>query len=107
MEDKGISDSEKGQLSPEPHHELATIFLVKSSHLAGLRSAAEFVLIMGYIYICDRTYLIEKGPKQIMKAGALRPVHFPSPAPIFKKKLTLHPPRKILLARGQVEEGQG
>ncbi|KAL3905035.1 MAG: hypothetical protein SGPRY_011062 [Prymnesium sp.] len=47
MEDKGISDSEKGQLSPEPHHELATIFLVKSSHLAGLRSAAEFVLIMG------------------------------------------------------------
>mmetsp|Transcript_19737 Transcript_19737/g.41955 ORF Transcript_19737/g.41955 Transcript_19737/m.41955 type:complete len:556 (-) Transcript_19737:301-1968(-) len=70
MEEKNASDTEKALPSPEPVvPEHARIFFVKSSHMAGLRVAAEFVLIMGYVYVCDRTTLIAKGPKQPTKAG--------------------------------------
>jgi hypothetical protein len=42
---------------------------VKPSHLPALRLAAEFVAIMAYVYFCDRTTLIAKGPKYQSKAA--------------------------------------
>ena len=72
MEEKGASDSEKGPLTPEApkQNENARLFFITTGHMAGLRSAAEFVIIMGYVYVCDRTTLITKGPKQLTKTGA-------------------------------------
>jgi len=70
MEEKMSSDTEKGAPSPDtPKEDNARLFFIKSSHLTGLRSAAELVLIMGYIYVCDRTTLIAKGPKMLTKVG--------------------------------------
>jgi len=36
---------------------------VTRDKLPALRAAAEFVVIMGYVYVCDRTVLVPKGPK--------------------------------------------
>jgi hypothetical protein len=55
--DDGIANSKKH--APDA--------FVSRSHLPALRAAAEFVLIMGYIYLCDRTTLIPKGPKELSK----------------------------------------
>ena len=46
-----------------------TIFGVASSHLKALRLASEFVAIMGFIYLCDRTTLVGKGPKYVDKSA--------------------------------------
>jgi len=45
----------------------ASVCGVRASHLPALRALAEFSLIMGYVYICDRTSLIGKGPKTVSK----------------------------------------
>jgi len=54
--------------SPAPKP-AGNIFFVKQELLPALRSAAEFVAIMGYIYVCDRTTLIAKGDKVQTKVG--------------------------------------
>jgi len=41
------------------------ILIFKSSHLPILRLCAEFVGIMGFIYLCDRTTIVSKGPKYV------------------------------------------
>jgi len=71
MEEKAGSDAEKGSAaSPVPEkQENARIFFIRASHLPALRAAAEFTFIMGYIYVCDRTTLVAKGPKMLTKVG--------------------------------------
>lgn len=46
-----------------------SILGVKPSHLPALRMSAEFVAIMGYIYFCDRTTVVGKGPKYQSKTA--------------------------------------
>mmetsp|Transcript_45171 Transcript_45171/g.118553 ORF Transcript_45171/g.118553 Transcript_45171/m.118553 type:complete len:572 (+) Transcript_45171:148-1863(+) len=41
----------------------AAIFGIKATHLPTLRLWAELVAIMAYIYFCDRTTVVGKGPK--------------------------------------------
>jgi len=41
------------------------IFFVKRMYLPALRVCGEFVFIMGYIYFCDRTSFVAKGPKEL------------------------------------------
>lgn len=41
------------------------ILFLSSRHLPVLRACGEFVCIMGFIYLCDRTTLIAKGPKYV------------------------------------------
>ncbi len=55
-----VSDvkSEPLELSAQP-----TLFGLKHSHLNVLRAMGEFTLIMGYVYLCDRTTCIPKGAK--------------------------------------------
>jgi hypothetical protein len=43
--------------------------IVYKSQLPALRAWGEFVLYMGYVYLCDRTTVFAKGPKQ---TGSLR-----------------------------------
>jgi len=65
-----MSDNEKGPPTPEPlKEENARLFCVRTAHMPVLRASAEFVMIMGYVYICDRTTLISKGPKLLTKTG--------------------------------------
>ena len=40
---------------------------ISATHLPALRALAEFSLIMGYVYVCDRTTLVPKGPKVLSK----------------------------------------
>ena len=51
MEEKAGSDAEK-PISPalEKIETTASIFCIRHSHLPGLRAAAEFIVILGYIY---------------------------------------------------------
>jgi len=66
------ADEEDGTTSTEslesekagPMISEASLFGLKLSSLKTLRAVGEFTLIMGYIYLCDRTTLIAKGPKQ-------------------------------------------
>jgi len=71
MEEKATSDGEsKGPVMPTPAEaENARLFFIKTAHVPALRAAAEFVFIMGYIYVCDRTTLIAKGKKELSKTG--------------------------------------
>ena len=72
MDEKPSGDAEKGALTGEDkpeNAENARLFFIKTSHMAGLRAMAEFVIIMGYIYVCDRTTLIAKGKKQLTPTG--------------------------------------
>ena len=56
----------EGEKSPAPTlHSDAKLFIFKASHLPILRLCAEFVGIMGFIYLCDRTTLVAKGPKYV------------------------------------------
>ena len=41
------------------------ILFLRASHLPTLRICGEFVAIMGFIYLCDRTTLVGKGPKYV------------------------------------------
>ena len=66
-----LDADEKASLSPvkggsrsEP-----SIVGIKPSHLPALRLCAEFVAIMGYIYFCDRTTVVAKGPKYQSKTA--------------------------------------
>ena len=43
----------------------ASVLGIKHAHLAPLRKAAEFSLIMAFLYLCDRTTLVAKGPKYV------------------------------------------
>ena len=43
----------------------ATILGVKHAHLPALRAMGEFSLIMLFLYLCDRTLLVAKGPKYV------------------------------------------
>jgi hypothetical protein len=63
-DDKDSDPPQKPAKTAEP-----TIFSMPASVLPLLRLAAEFVLIMGYIYLADRTVLIAKGPKLQTKLG--------------------------------------
>ena len=38
---------------------------VAKSQMGALRASGEFVLYMGYVYLCDRTLVFAKGPKQV------------------------------------------
>ena len=69
-----VGESEKSQSSKEAEGEKSpggalapdsAIFCVKHSHLTALRFGAEFVAIMGFLYLCDRTTLVAKGPKYV------------------------------------------
>ena len=40
---------------------------IRREHLPALRASAEFVGIMGYMYLCDRTNIFPRGPKQLSK----------------------------------------
>lgn len=57
--------SEKGGVAMAPPE--TVVCGVGASHLPALRAAAEFALIMGYVYLCDRTTLVPKGPKTVSR----------------------------------------
>ena len=59
-DEAGGEKSPAGALTPD-----ATILFVKHSQLAALRLLGEFALIMGFLYLCDRTTLVAKGPKYV------------------------------------------
>ena len=67
-----VQDDGSSASSPAPKP-AGNIFFVKQELLPVLRSAAEFVAIMGYIYVCDRTTLIAKGDKVQTCASRPRP----------------------------------
>ena len=50
-----------------PAAQKARVLGVPRARLPALRAGAEFVALMGYVYLCDRTSLIPKGPKQLSK----------------------------------------
>jgi len=55
---------EDGELMQKsPNDKDAKVGLVHHSQLHTLRAWGEFILYMGYIYLCDRTLLFAKGPK--------------------------------------------
>jgi len=70
LEADGEEDEEAQKLSASsspPQTRLAEPILcgVPQRQLAGLRAAGEFVLIMGYVYLCDRTPIFAKGAKEV------------------------------------------
>ena len=78
-EDFSADEDEETSLSPDPKAardgssglQLAEpkIFFLKPSHLGPLRRAGEFIAILGYIYFCDRTTVVAKGPKYMSKTA--------------------------------------
>ena len=42
-----------------------TVVCIKASQLKPLRLLGEFALIMGFLYLCDRTTIVAKGPKYV------------------------------------------
>jgi len=64
-DDSEHEDGEKSSLSPMKERVVAepSVFHIKPSHLPTLRLCGEFVAILGYIYFCDRTTQVAKGPK--------------------------------------------
>jgi len=46
-----------------------SVLCMKPSYLPVLRMCAEFVAIMGYIYFCDRTTMVAKGPKYMSQTA--------------------------------------
>jgi hypothetical protein len=61
-----VGDSKSGPKAELPQRKL--LFL-DQDQLKGLRLSVEFVAILGYIYLCDRTDMFSKGPKQLNKFG--------------------------------------
>jgi hypothetical protein len=83
-----ISEGEENEMEPAPSESTGlkesgkangggaggpTIFFFKASHLTPLRYAAEFVAIMLFIYLTDRTTLVGKGPKYVRRAPPASP----------------------------------
>ena len=73
-----VSDAEKSSKNGEESDSMLTktaippetsICGIKHSQLKALRFAAEFVGIMGFLYLCDRTSLVAKGPKYVDKTS--------------------------------------
>jgi len=69
-----VSESEKAKegselASPNGHASDMSICGIKQAYLPALRSAAEFAAIMGFLYLCDRTTLVAKGPKYVNKTA--------------------------------------
>jgi len=62
----GAADQPKsrGAIAPD-----ASIFGIRHAQLQSLRYCGEFVAIMGFLYLCDRTTLVAKGPKYVSKAA--------------------------------------
>ena len=67
-------DEETASMSPiksadEPRELPNEVLLgfISPRQLPALRAAGEFVVIMGYVYLCDRTTLFSKGPKEYNK----------------------------------------
>jgi len=68
------SGSEGKPTTPSGEHEGAVagratsdarVLFLRASYLPTLRICGEFVAIMGFIYFCDRTTLVGKGPKYV------------------------------------------
>jgi len=43
----------------------AKVGIVYKSSMPALRACGEFIFYMGYVYLCDRTLMFSKGPKQV------------------------------------------
>jgi len=111
-------DSESGEenscLSPSPTGEEKVvepvIFGVSKTKLKMLRAAGEFSLWMGYVYLCDRTTLIAKGPKEFSKARFWGLNALILVAGLFSLRKTPHggdEPTMKPLQRDQTEEWKG
>jgi hypothetical protein len=78
-DDAGASGSKERIIDPETDEEAtesagvamappeAVVCGVAASRLPALRAAAEFALIMVYVYLCDRTSLVPQGPKTVSR----------------------------------------